>query len=175
MVAHLIQARTDAAGDQLAEITVDHGYRPQSIVARAGLPLRLVFHRLDDEACTERVVFSSPRSERRLAPHADTTIVLPPQPAGEVRFTCAMGRYRGQIEFRRAGGRSIFERLRAEGSRLESPLGTAVVLWLCSLPLIALAGVFLLDPGATLLAALFALVAWIAGCLWAFGESRQAV
>lgn len=172
MAVDLAQARPDPGGDQLVEVTVDHGYRPQSIVARAGQPLRLVFHRVDNEACSERVVFSAPRLERRLAPHSDTTIVLPPQPEGEVRFTCAMGRYRGQIEFRRAGGGSIFERLRAAVSRRESPLGMAVVLWLCSLPLIAVVGVLLLDPAATLLAALFALLAWVAGCLWAFGERR---
>ena len=173
MVAHLVQARMDAAGDQLAEITVDHGYRPQFIVAQAGLPLRLVFHRVDDESCSERVVFSSPRLERRLASHADTTIVLPAQPPGEVRFTCAMGRYRGQIEFRRAGGRSILVRFSNEASRLESPLGTAVVLWICSLPLIALLAVLALDATAAIAAAGAALVAWVGGCLWAFRRSAR--
>lgn len=169
-----IEARSDPDGSQVVDITVDHGYRPQSIVARAGAPLRLVFHRQDDETCSERVVFSSPRVDRRLAPGAATTIVLPPQVPGVVRFTCAMGIYRGQIALTgEARPRPpIFARLRAEASRLESPIGTALVLWLCSLPLIALAGVLLLDPGATVLAALFALVAWIAGCLWSFGESR---
>ena len=169
-----IEARTDPDGSQVVDITVDGGYWPHSIVARAGAPLRLVFHRRDDEACSERVVFSSPRVDRRLAPRADTTIVLPPQVPGVVRFTCAMGLYRGQIELTgEARPRlSISARLRVEASRLESPIGTAFVLWLCSLPLIALAGVLLLDPGATVLAALFALLAWIAGCLWSFGESR---
>lgn len=169
-----IEARIDPDGSQVVDIIVDGGYRPQSIVARAGAPLKLVFHRRDDEACADRVVFSSPRIERRLAPGADTTIVLPPQSSGEVRFTCAMGLYRGQIELTsEARPRSrIPARLRAEASRLGSPIGTALVLWLCSLPLIALAGVLLLDPGATVLAALFALLAWIAGCLWSFGELR---
>ncbi len=174
MVAHPMRARTDAAGEQQVEITVDHGYRPQSIVARADAPLRLVFHRLDNEACSERVVFSSPRLERRLAPSADTTIVLPPQPPGEVRFTCAMGRYHGQIEFRRGERWSILRSLRGDTSQGESPLGTALVLWLCSLPLVALVSVLLLDPGAGLVAAVFALLAWIAGCLWASGDSRPA-
>lgn len=169
-----IEARTDPDGSQVVDITVDGGYWPRSIVARAGVPLRLVFHRRDDEACADRVVFSSPRMERRLAPGVDTTIVLPPQPSGEVRFTCAMGIYRGQIKLTgEAPPRaSVSSRIRVEALRLESPIGTAFVLWLCSLPLIALAGVLLLDPRATVLAALFALVAWIAGCLWSFGESR---
>lgn len=171
---HPIQAWIEPDGSQVVDITVAGGYQPRSIVARAGAPLRLVFHRRDDETCADRVIFSSPRMERRLAPRADTTIVLPPQVPGVIRFTCGMGLYRGQIELTgEARSRpSISARLRAEASRLESPVGTAFVLWLCSLPLIALAGVLLLDPAATLLAALFALLAWIAGCLWSFGESR---
>ena len=174
MLAQPFRARMDPTGDQVVEITVDHRYRPESIVARAEVPLRLIFHRKDDEPCSERVVFSSPHIDRRLAPHGDTTIVLPPQPPGEVRFTCAMGRYRGQIELRRDARPSLMERFRAEHSRLGSPVGIAVVLWLCSLPLIALLTVLILDPGAAVLAALFALIAWIAGCLWAFGGLRHA-
>lgn len=168
--------RIDADRSQVIDITVAGGYRPQSIVARADIPLRLVFHRQDDETCSERVVFSSPRIERRLAPGADTTILLPAQPAGEVRFTCGMGRYRGHIELTDDARvrQPLVARLRAEVSRLESPIGAALVLWLCSLPLIALVGVLVLDPGVTVIAALFALVAWIAGCLWSFGESRRA-
>lgn len=167
-------ALLEADGSQVVDIRVAGGYRPQSIVARADTPLRLVFHRQDDETCSERVIFSSPRIERRLAQGADTTIVLPAQPAGEVRFTCGMGRYRGYIELTNdaPARRPLVARLRAEASRLESPIGTALVLWLGSLPLIVLAGVLLLDPGATVIAALLVLVAWIAGCLWSFGESR---
>jgi len=173
MLAQPFRARMDPAGDQVVEITVDHRYRPQSIVARAEVPLRLVFHRMDDEPCSERVVFSSPHIDRRLAPHGDTTIVLPPQPPGEVRFTCAMGRYRGQIELRRDAHPSLMERLRAERSHLGSPIGAAVVLWLLSLPLIALLAGPILDPAAAVLTALFALLAWIAGCLLALGGLRH--
>jgi hypothetical protein len=168
------EARIDPDGSQVVDITVDHGYRPQSIVALAGAPLKLVFRRRDDEACSERVVFSSPRVDRRLAPWADTTIMLPPQVPGMVRFTCAMGRYRGQIELTgEARPRPpISARLRVEAFRLERPIGTAFVLWLGSLPLIALAGVLLLRPGAVVFVALIALLAWIAACLWSFGDSR---
>ena len=118
MRADPVRARLERAGDQMVEITVDHGYRPSSIVARAEVPLRLVFRRRDDDPCSERVVFSSPRLDRRLAPDADTTIVLPPQPAGEVRFTCGMGRYRGSIQLVPAPPRWGRARLRAEVSRL---------------------------------------------------------
>lgn len=160
--------------DQVVEITVDHGYRPWSIVARAGVPLRLVFHRRDDDPCSERVVFSSPRLDRRLAPHSDTTIVLPPQPPGEVRFTCGMGRYRGSIQLvptHQGWGRA---RLRWEVSRHGDAVGVAAALWVCSLPLVALLSVLVFDATAIVPAALFGLLAWTAGCLWAVRRSRQA-
>jgi hypothetical protein len=100
ITTHPVRARLVGRGDQIVEVVVDHGYRPQSIVARAGVPLRLVFHRRDDDPCMDRIVFSSPHLDRRLARGVDTTIALPAQPAGEIRFACGMGRYHGQIELR---------------------------------------------------------------------------
>jgi plastocyanin domain-containing protein len=102
-------------GAQVVEIVVDRGYRPQSIVARAGVPLRVVFHRRDDEPCMDRVVFSAPRLERRLARGTATTIALPAQPEGEIRFACGMGRYHGQIALR-AAGRSRMDEVRVRAS-----------------------------------------------------------
>lgn len=43
MVARPMWARDDPAGDQVIDVIVDHGYRPPSIVARAGVQLRVVF------------------------------------------------------------------------------------------------------------------------------------
>jgi Cupredoxin-like domain len=82
---------------QVVDIWVDRGYQPAQSVATADAPLRLVFHRRDADHCTERVVFSSPHIERRLAANGTTVVDLPAQPPGVVRFTCGMGRYRGEI------------------------------------------------------------------------------
>jgi len=84
-------------GPQMVDIWVDRGYQPAQSVASADEPLRLVFHRRDADHCTERVVFSSPHIERRLAANGTTIVDLPAQPPGLVRFTCGMGRYRGEI------------------------------------------------------------------------------
>ena len=173
--AEAVRARFERADDQVLEITVDHGYQPRSIVARAEVPLRLVFRRRDDDPCSERVVFSSPRLDRRLAPHADTTIVLPPQPPGEVRFTCGMGRYRGTIELVPAPRRWDRARLRSEVTRRADALGLAAVLWVFSLPHVVLLSVLAFDATAIVPAALFALFAWTVGCLWASDASRQPV
>lgn len=86
-----------SAEPQVVDIWVDRGYQPAQSVASADEPLRLVFHRRDADHCTERVVFSSPHVERRLAANGTTVVDLPAQPPGTVRFTCGMGRYRGEI------------------------------------------------------------------------------
>jgi Cupredoxin-like domain len=82
---------------QAVEVWVDRGYQPAQSVASADEPLRIVFHRRDADHCTERVVFSSPHIERRLAANGTTIVDLPAQPPGIVRFTCGMGRYHGEI------------------------------------------------------------------------------
>lgn len=107
-----VRARLDRSGHQVVEVAVRGGYHPSAIVARAGMPLRLVFRRDDDDACSERVVFSAPRLDRRLAPSGMTTIELPALPPGEIRFTCGMGRYRGRIEIADERERSIIARVR---------------------------------------------------------------
>jgi plastocyanin domain-containing protein len=173
MLEQPVRARLDPDGRQVVDVVVDRGYHPDAIVARAGLPLRLVFRREDQDACSERVVFSSPHIDRRLAPTGVTTIELPAQSSGEVRFTCGMGRYRGRIELISQRAPSILSRLRIRASRLERPVGTALVLWICSLPLIALLAVLALDATEAIAAAGAALIAWVAGCLWAFGRSAE--
>ncbi len=173
MLEQPVRARLDASGHQVVYVIVDGGYHPSVIVARAGIPLRLVFRRDDHDVCSERVVFSSPRIDRRLALTGVTTVELPAQPPGDVRFTCAMGRYRGRIELVSERGRSTLDRIRDRAPSLETPLGTALILWICSLPLIAVLGVLAFDATAALAAAGAALIALVAGCLWAFGRSAE--
>ena len=171
MIGQQTWARVDAPGHQVIHVTVARGYRPRRIAARAGLPLRVVFHREDPDACLERVVFSSPHVVRHLDEGAATAVELPAQPPGEVRFTCAMGRYHGLIALVDDRSLSLLGRLRARLGRTEGPLWLAIALWLCTLPLIALAAVFLLDPPVALAAAGLALVGSLAVCLLGFRSS----
>ncbi len=165
-------ARPDPIGRQVIEIAVRHGYRPRSIAARAGLPLRIIFDRQDDEPCTERVVFSSPRLERRLAADGPTVIDLPAQPPGEIRFTCAMGRYRGSIRLVEESRGTRIDRLRL-GKAFDSAGAVAIVLWLITLPLVVLLSIALLDVGMAVVAAVLSLAGWLVGCQWVFGQSRS--
>ncbi|MEK6720085.1 MAG: cupredoxin domain-containing protein [Chloroflexota bacterium] len=171
MLEQPVHARIDPDGRQVIDIVIDGGYHPGAIVARAGLSLRLVFTRDDDDDCSERVVFSDPRLDRRIAPTGRTSIDLPARPPGEVRFTCGMGRYRGRIELVDEGTRSRATRLRDRLGRLATPLGTALLLWISTLPLVVLVGLIASDVTITIVAAVSVLVAWVAGCLCAVGRS----
>lgn len=177
MRSFLSRARRDSVGHQVVDVVVDHGYQPDAIQAAARVPIRLVFHREDDDPCSERVVFSSPRIDRRLAATGTTTVELPGQPPGEIRFTCGMGRYRGRIQVVDGHGPSITTLLRRRASRrtrsVESTLGRALLLWIGTLPLVALLAVLAFDGPAALVAAAVALVAWIVGCRWALRHSTQ--
>jgi hypothetical protein len=171
MQDQVVGTRPGPSGQQVVAITVLRGFRPASIRAVAGLPLRIVFRREDDDACSERVVFSAPRLDRRLAARGATTVDLPAQPPGEIRFTCGMGRYRGRIELVVETRPSSRERLRERVARLKAPLGRALVLWICSLPLIVVLAALAFDVEAAILGAAAALVVLVTGCLWGFRPS----
>ena len=175
MLEQPVRARLDASGHQVVEVAVHGGYQPALIRALAGHPLRLVFRREDDDACSERVVFSTPRIDRRLTPTGSTTIDLPAHPPGEIRFTCGMGRYRGQIEFVDERRPAILTRVLDQTARLKVPHGTALVLRIFSLPLLALVAIVALDITAAAAALGAALVVWVAGCLWASRCSARSV
>ena len=73
------------------------------MVARPGLPLRLVFDRRDEGACSDRVVFAGTGVEADLTPHGRTTVGLPALPPGSHEFTCGMGMLHGSVEVAEPG------------------------------------------------------------------------
>lgn len=123
-----VEAVSDGRGHQIVEIAVHDGYHPSAIIARAGVPLRIVFRRDDDDPCTERVVFSAPRADRRLAAVGTTTIELPAGAPGQIRFTCGMGRYRGHIDVVGEPVNSFRTWLRDRANRLGLVASSASVL-----------------------------------------------
>lgn len=168
------QAILHAEDLQIVHVAVEAGYRPNVIRARAGVPVRIVFHRDDDDHCTERVVFSDPRLDRRLAAHGVTAVDLPARESGEVRFTCGMGRYRGRIEIvdrRRWSLASRWRHLVSRTSLVPDRVrrGLDLAIRLTPLVLAGLGFAFLRLPEAILFAAV-ALAVWGAH-LWAAGMS----
>jgi plastocyanin domain-containing protein len=90
-------AAADGAAVPEVVITVDGGYSPSVVQARAGVPLRLVFDRRDDSSCSEEIVMPA-FGVRRFLPSGERTIVeFTPPPAGRYPFTCGMGMLRGTV------------------------------------------------------------------------------
>jgi Cupredoxin-like domain len=170
MLEQRVRTRADPSGHQVVEIRIHRGYRPDSIRASAGIPLRIVFRREDDDACSERVVFSNPRLDHRLSATGATTIDLPAQPPGVIRFTCGMGRYRGHIQIvddrRSAGGGRVHEKaVRGSGSleRVVVAASTSALLLL----VVALVG----DARVAVVAVGIGLL--VAGVLWVHSSRRS--
>lgn len=91
---------SDPAPAQQLEVTVEKGYRPARLTARAGSPLRVTFLRNETSGCSKEVVFPGLGIRRALPTGERVSIDLPPQAAGIVPFTCGMGMMKGGIEVR---------------------------------------------------------------------------
>ena len=78
-------------------IRVRGGYEPDTVVARAGQPLRLTFRREDRLACTEEVVFPHFGRSATLPAGEDVAVDLLPDEPGEYAFTCGWGMLRGRL------------------------------------------------------------------------------
>ena len=78
-------------------ITVDGGYSPSTIRARAGVPLRLVFDRKDTSSCSEEVVFPDFGVRKFLPTGERTAIEITPPKPGKYEFMCGMSMLRGTV------------------------------------------------------------------------------
>ncbi len=78
-------------------IEVDGGYSPNTVRAKAGQPLRLVFDRKDDSSCSEEVVIAAFGVRKYLPTGQRTAVEVTPTAAGRIPFTCGMGMLKGTI------------------------------------------------------------------------------
>ncbi|RDI76243.1 Cupredoxin-like domain [Gaiella occulta] len=86
-----------SGGWQEQMILVKGGYTPDTIVAVAGKPLRLVFQREEASPCSETVVFDAFGKSARLPQGEPTVVELMPREPGEYPFSCQMGMLRGTL------------------------------------------------------------------------------
>jgi plastocyanin domain-containing protein len=84
-------------GLQEARVYVRGAYEPDTIVARAGRPLRIVFRREETARCSERVVFPAFGKSATLPPFREVAVDLEPAEPGEYEFTCELGLLRGRL------------------------------------------------------------------------------
>ena len=78
-------------------VRVCAGYEPDTVAARAGQPLRLIFRREDQLVCTEEVVFPFFGRSATLPAGEDVPVELLPTEPGVYAFTCGWGMLRGLL------------------------------------------------------------------------------
>ena len=78
-------------------ITVDGGYAPNTVRAKVGQRLKLIFDRKDDSSCSEEVVIPAFGIKKYLPTGERTAIDITPTEAGRIPFTCGMGMLKGTI------------------------------------------------------------------------------
>ena len=86
-----------AARKEVRVRVLDGSYLPDSILAEAGIPLRIVFRREETSPCSEQVVFPAFGKSATLPVGKDVVVDLRPDAPGEYEFTCGMGMLRGRI------------------------------------------------------------------------------
>ena len=85
------------AGVQEVRVLVKGGYTPDTIVVRAGEPVRLQFYRDETADCSERVVFEDFGIDAALPAFQTTSVEFTPEEAGEFRFRCGMNMLKGLL------------------------------------------------------------------------------
>jgi plastocyanin domain-containing protein len=89
---------TASSGIQEVEITVQGGYEPGTIELKAGVPARLIFHRIETASCSEEVVIPEFEIRQKLPAHKKTAVEFTPDKPGRYSsFTCGMGMLRGTL------------------------------------------------------------------------------
>ena len=90
-------AALTASGWQEQMVLVKGGYTPDTIVATAGKPLRLVFRRDETSPCSEMVIFDDFKKSAHLPEGEAVAVELMPDKPGEYPFSCQMGMLRGTL------------------------------------------------------------------------------
>jgi uncharacterized protein len=109
-ISNLIQSRNAAAVPTLAAVASpdttltlaakNNGYFPGTLVAKAGVPIKLNVVTNQTNSCSRAFVIPALGVETLLPRTGTVPIDIPPQQVGTVlRFTCSMGMYTGLIVF----------------------------------------------------------------------------
>jgi sulfite exporter TauE/SafE/plastocyanin domain-containing protein len=97
-VAGAAEATLDPGGRfQSAPLTVAGGYDPASITAKAGIPLKLIVARHEQNGCSKYLVFPDLGLKTELPDDGQLSVDIPALRAGTYRFTCQMNMLSGQL------------------------------------------------------------------------------
>ena len=92
-----LRAAETSGGYQEAMILVKGGYTPDTIVVRAGKPVRLNFRREETASCSDKVIFADFGKSADLPTGQTVSVELLPNTPGEYGFSCPMGMFRGRL------------------------------------------------------------------------------
>jgi len=86
-------------GSELKEVRIEvkGGYKPDVIVVKKGIPVRLNFYRDETDDCSDTIVFGDFNIRKPLPAYKTTAIEFTPEEEGEYEFTCGMGMLRGKL------------------------------------------------------------------------------
>lgn len=92
-------AAAPAAPDGVQEvpIVVKGGYTPDTVIVRAGAPVRLLFYRDETADCSAQVEFAAWGLRADLPAFATTALDLDPREPGEYPFRCGRGVLQGLL------------------------------------------------------------------------------
>lgn len=96
-----VDATHTAGPTDVQELTiqvVDHGYLPDRLAAKAGIPIRLKLVTDNVFSCARAFTIPALGVQRVLPPTGVDFVDLPAQPPGQLVFVCSMGMYGGTIE-----------------------------------------------------------------------------
>ncbi len=77
----------------------DDGYVPNIFKAKAGIPTKITLITKNTYSCTRAFVIPSLNLQKILPETGSELLTLPAQKRGQLRFSCSMGMYTGQILF----------------------------------------------------------------------------
>jgi len=92
-----VRAAEMSGGYQEAMILVKGGYTPDTIIVRAGRPVRLNFRREETATCSDKVIFADFQKSADLPTGETVPVELMPKEPGEFSFACPMGMFRGRL------------------------------------------------------------------------------
>ncbi len=79
-------------------IAVDsHGFKPNSVKLKKGVPATLVFTRTSDETCATEVAFPDLGIKKELPIGQAVAVTIPTDKARTLAFQCGMGMYKSSV------------------------------------------------------------------------------
>lgn len=84
-------------GKQEANVVVNGGYSPSTIVLKRGVPGQVNFDMKDSTACLSHVVFDKLGVNADLTKQPVTTVKIPTDKKAEYDFACGMNMFHGKV------------------------------------------------------------------------------